>query len=186
MVAAGPPPAVGLVCPLAAEWARAGETVPDRDAHGVGGLGQRLDRQPKLSGVGAQPGGGVPEQDLGGQQIGQGRGIVRRILLAGNEPELGVDGQGLPGLGDHLPPAGLTRRGLGPDPGRLPVVEQLEHRIELLVGLERPVLYGAVREMAAHPAVGPVAAEPQPAQVLGNHGKARGSRWRAASRNRAW
>jgi hypothetical protein len=61
---------------------------------------------------------------------------------------------------------------LGHAPGHLPVVEQLEHRVELLVGLERPVLDRTIRQVAACPAVrAAVTADPQPAEVLGDHGE---------------
>ena len=140
LVPAEPASAIGLVRPLGAERARAGEAVPDRRPHGVCRAGQRPGVKAELTRVDEQPGGGVPEQELRGQEIWHGCRIVRRILLAGEEPELGVDRQCPPGLGEHLPPAGSTRRRLGPRPGHVPVVEQLEHRVELLVGLERPVL----------------------------------------------
>jgi hypothetical protein len=69
------------------------------------------------------------------------------------------------------PPAGSTRRRLGPRPGHVSVVEQLEHRVELLVGLERPVLDRTVRQVAACPAASAaVTADPQPAEVLDDHG----------------
>jgi hypothetical protein len=103
LVPAEPASAIGLVRPLGAERARAGEAVPDRRSHGVCRAGQRRGVKAELTRVDEQPGGGVPEQDLRGQQIWHGCRIVRRILLAGEEPELGVDRQCPPGLGEHLP-----------------------------------------------------------------------------------
>jgi hypothetical protein len=172
VVAPVPPSTVGFVRPLGAERARAGEAVPDRHPRGVCGAGERRGVKAERTCVGEQPGGCVPEQDLCGQQIRQGGRIVRRVLLAGEEPELGVDRQCPPGSGDHFAPVASTRRGLGPRPGHLPVVEQLEERVELLVGLERPILDRTIGQVAACPAVrAAVAADPQPAEMLGNHGE---------------
>ena len=106
VIAAVPPPTVGLVRPLGAERARAGEAVPDRCSRRVRSVGERRGVKAELARVGEQPGGGVPEQDLRGQQIRQGCRVVRRILLAGEEAELGVDWQCPPGRRRPVRPSG--------------------------------------------------------------------------------
>ena len=127
---------------------------------------------PSRRGEAGQAGRSKPEEHLVGGQEGLASWLVGGVLLGAQEPAALVDGgaRGGPGLLDQRRP-GAIRRQVGQLAGGQGEVGQLEKRVELLVGAERGVAAAPVGMMAARPAaIGSLAAQEQPAQVIGDDG----------------